>query len=196
MNEPMLALALTVYGAVLVAELVGDKLLYTVAALASRYALPGVSAGLALACGGKMLGAVALGRVISALPERIVSGVTAATFAATAVALWRRRPEAATADGAEREAPRVRSGALVAFASVFFTEWGDLGQITAASMAARSGAPALVWAAGTAALLTKCALALTIGLGLRRFLPRPVMRYTAVMMCLVMAVVAIARPEP
>lgn len=192
----MLALALAVYGAVLTAELVGDKLLYTIAALAGRYSLSRVSAGLALACAGKMLAAVALGGVISALPARIVSGVTAATFVATAVVLWRRRPGPAAADEADRQPPRGQSGLWVAFASVFFTEWGDLGQITAASMAARSGAPAVVWAAGTAALLTKGALAVTIGLQLRRFLPGRVMRYAAVAMCLAMAVIAVLRPQP
>jgi Ca2+/H+ antiporter, TMEM165/GDT1 family len=192
----MLALALVVYGAVLVAELVGDKLLYTVAVLAGRYDLSSVGVGLAFACAGKMLGAVALGRVISALPARIVSGVTAATFVVTAVVMLRRRPDAETTRETDCEAPRLRSGALVTFASLFFTEWGDLGQITAASMAARSGAPAVVWTAGTAALLTKGALAVTIGLQLRRFLPMRVMRYAAVTMCLAMAVVAIARPKP
>ena len=193
----MLALALTVYGAVLLAELVGDKLFYTVAALAGRYALSSIGVGLALACAGKMLGAVALGRVISALPARLVSGMTAATFLVTAVALWHYRPGAAGAPGeAERKAPNGRSGALIAFASVFFTEWGDLGQITAASIAVRSGAPAVVCAAATAALLTKGALAMTIGLHLRRFLPVRVMRYAAVAMCLAMAAIAILRPEP
>ena len=193
----MLALALAVYSAVLVAELVGDKLLYTTAALTSRYKPSSIGVGLALACAGKMLGAVAFGRVISTLPARVLSAVTAATFVLTALAIWRRRSDAGTAtDEAEREAPHVRSGALVTFASVFFTEWGDLGQITAASMAARSGAPALVWAASTAALLTKGALALTIGFGLRRFLPLRVMRYTAVVMCLAMAVISIVQSRP
>jgi putative Ca2+/H+ antiporter (TMEM165/GDT1 family) len=193
----MLALALTVYSAVLVAELVGDKLLYTVAALTGRYDLSSVGVGLALACAGKMLGAVAFGHVISRLPVRVVSGVTAATFVITAVAIWRRRPDAGAATAeAERKAPRVRSGVLVTFASIFFTEWGDLGQLTAASMTARSGAPAVVWAASTAALLTKGVLAVTIGLGLRRFLPLNLMRYTAVAMCLTMAVIAIGRLEP
>jgi putative Ca2+/H+ antiporter (TMEM165/GDT1 family) len=148
----MLALALAVFGAVLTAELMGDKLLYTVAAIAGRYSLSSVGVGFALACGGKMFCAVALGRIISALPTAIV---------------------------------------LVMFGSVFFAEWGDLGQITVASIAARTGAPMVVWVAATAALLTKGALAVTIGFGLRRFLPLRVMHYASVMTCLTMAAIAI-----
>ena len=185
----MLMLISTVFGAVLTAELVGDKLVYTLAAIAGRYTLSSVGLGFLLACGGKMFGAVALGGIISALPTPIISLVTAATFVIAGVAIWRRYPDAAVV---AHEAPGVQSGALVTFVSVFFTEWGDLGQITVASIAARAGAPIVVWAAGTAAMLTKGALAVTIGLGLRRFLPLRVMHYAAVTMCLAMAAVAVA----
>jgi putative Ca2+/H+ antiporter (TMEM165/GDT1 family) len=183
----MLALALAVFGAVLTAELMGDKLLYTVAAIAGRYSLSSVGVGFALACGGKMFCAVALGRIISALPTAIVSLVTAATFVIAGVAIWRRYPDAAAA----RKQRGTQSGVLVMFGSVFFAEWGDLGQITVASIAARTGAPMVVWVAATAALLTKGALAVTIGFGLRRFLPLRVMHYASVMTCLTMAAIAI-----
>ena len=185
----MLALGLAVFGAVLTAELLGDKLLYTVAAIAGRYTLSGVGVGLALAAGGKMFCAVALGRIISALPTAIVSLVTVATFVIAGLAMWRRYPDAAAA----RKQRGAQSGALVTFGSVFFTEWGDLAQITVASIAARTHAPIIVWIAGTAALLTKGALAVTIGFGLRRFLPLRVMHYASVMSCLAMAAIAILR---
>lgn len=188
----MPSLVLTIFLAVLTAELAGDKLLYTIAAIAGRYTLTRVGVGFALACGGKMFCAVAIGRVLSALPTSIVSLVTAATFVIAGIGIWRRYPDAALA--LDTTDPR-RGGALVTFASVFFTEWGDLGQITVASIAAQTGAPMVAWVAGTAAMLTKGALALTIGFGLRRFLPLRVMHYIAVTICLGMAVITVVHGQ-
>ena len=45
----MLQLVLTTYGAVFVAEIVGDKLLYTTGVLASRYRSASVILGMAMA---------------------------------------------------------------------------------------------------------------------------------------------------
>jgi putative Ca2+/H+ antiporter (TMEM165/GDT1 family) len=67
--------------------------------------------------------------------------------------------------------------------------------VTAAALSARFHAPVVVWAAASAALLTKGALALALGVGLRRYLPRHVLRYAAVVVCVGMAVLAVVRPE-
>ena len=54
-------MVLTTYGAVFVAEIVGDKLLYTTGVLASRYRSAAVILGRALAFMCKMAVAVAIG---------------------------------------------------------------------------------------------------------------------------------------
>ena len=55
---------------------------------------------------------------------------------------------------------------LVAFAAIFFSEWGDVGQVTAAAMSAKFVAPAaptttglVVWLGAVTAMVTKGVLA-------------------------------------
>jgi Ca2+/H+ antiporter, TMEM165/GDT1 family len=176
----VLNLVLVTYGAVFVAEIVGDKLLYTTGVLATRYRSASVVLGMALAFMCKMAVAVAIGAAITRLPRPLVAAVTGASFIAVAFIIWRkpdvREPKAK--DSA------VFKGALVAFAAIFFSEWGDVGQITAATMAARFGAPLLVWIGAVSAMVTKGALAASIGAAVRqwmqdRFSPRTI-RFAAV----------------
>jgi putative Ca2+/H+ antiporter (TMEM165/GDT1 family) len=67
----MLSLFETAYGTVLVAELSGDKLLYTLGALATRFRILPVLTGAALAFVLKMLAAVLLGQILAELPPRV-----------------------------------------------------------------------------------------------------------------------------
>ena len=61
----MLAVFFAVYGAVFIAEIVGDKLLYTTGVLATRYTSASIMLGMALAFSCKMAVAVAVGEAIS-----------------------------------------------------------------------------------------------------------------------------------
>jgi hypothetical protein len=104
-------------------------------------------------------------------------------FFAIAFALWR-KPDRKEA---KKEYPSSRA-AMVSFAAIFFSEWGDVGQVTAATMAARFGSPWLVWAGAVGAMVTKGALAAYAGAGVREwiqnhFSPKTV-RYAAVGMLL------------
>jgi putative Ca2+/H+ antiporter (TMEM165/GDT1 family) len=84
---------LLAYWTVLVAELVGDKSIYTVASLTMRFSwrrvLPGISA--AFAC--KMLAAVLLGNSLVHMSGRWLALVSAITFFGTAAAFWLRDPD-------------------------------------------------------------------------------------------------------
>ncbi len=69
----------------------------------------------------------------------------------------------------------------MSFAAIFFSEWGDVGQVTAAAMAARFPSPAgtgasvfptIVWAGAVAAMVTKGALAASIGASVRKWIER------------------------
>jgi Ca2+/H+ antiporter, TMEM165/GDT1 family len=189
----MLQLVVTTYGAVFVAEIVGDKLLYTTGVLATRYRSASVVLGMALAFMCKMAVAVAVGAAISQLPRWLVALVTGASFVGVAIAVWRkpdvRKPK--TKDAA------VFSGATVAFLAIFLSEWGDVGQVTAAGMAAKYvwsarasattaalwQAAFFVWLGAVAAMVTKGALAGLLGASVQRWIaervePR-IVRYVA-----------------
>jgi putative Ca2+/H+ antiporter (TMEM165/GDT1 family) len=86
----MIPIFLATYGAVFIAEIVGDKLLYTTGVLASRYRTAPIVCGMAIAFMGKMAVAVSVGKAISALPSLLIAVVTSASFVGVAIALWRK----------------------------------------------------------------------------------------------------------
>jgi putative Ca2+/H+ antiporter (TMEM165/GDT1 family) len=186
----MLPILLATYGAVFIAEIVGDKLLYTTGVLATRYRTVPILIGMSMAFTAKMGVAVLVGKAISTLPPLVVAAVTTVNFFAIAYALWR-KPEKRER---KEEYPASRA-VLVSFAAIFFSEWGDVGQITAATMAARFGAPLLVWIGAVAAMVTKGALAASIGAGVRgwiaaHFSPKTI-RYAAVGLLLFLGLLSV-----
>lgn len=189
----MLPLLLTVYGTVLVAELVGDKTLYTLGSLATRFRMAPILAGAAAAFTLKMAVAVAFGRLIAALPPHVVAAVSATTFFVMAIGLWLKRPRPKPA---EVEPPtKWHSAALISFASIFFPEWGDAGQLAAAMLAAQHRAPVVIWVGATLAMITKGAFAVTLGIGLRRFAPHRAIRVVTVLVCVIMGLLAAFQVE-
>jgi len=197
----MAAIFFGTYGAVFVAEIVGDKLLYTTGVLATRYRSASIMVGMAVAFMCKMAVAVAVGQAISRLPKPLVAAVTAASFIGVALALWR-KPDVRDEKPKDRA---VIKGAAVAFAAIFFSEWGDVGMVTAAAMAAKFLTPAppgtvfvtglVIWLGAVLAMVTKGILAAFLGAGVRlwiaeRVSPR-VIRYVAVAALAVLGVLAV-----
>jgi putative Ca2+/H+ antiporter (TMEM165/GDT1 family) len=187
----MWAILLATYGAVFVAEIVGDKLLYTTGVLATRYRTVPIMIGMLCAFMAKMAVAVAVGSAISRLPPLLVAMLTSASFIGIAVTLWR-KPVERSKEEIDR---RYARAAMVSFAAIFFSEWGDVGQITAATMAARFGAPVLVWVGAVAAMATKGALAASIGAGVREWItsrisPKTV-RYAGVSALVVLGILSV-----
>src|SRR5215469_13468598 len=86
----MLAIFLATYGAVFIAEIVGDKLLYTTGVLATRYRTVPIMCGMAIAFMAKMAVAVLVGKAISTLPPIFVAAITTINFSAIAYALWKK----------------------------------------------------------------------------------------------------------
>ncbi len=187
----MIAILIATYGAVFVAEIVGDKLLYTTGVLATRYRTVPIMFGMLVAFMGKMAVAVALGSAISRLPPLLVAVLTSISFIGVAITLWR-KPLERREFGKDERASRA---AVISFAAIFFSEWGDVGQITAATMAARFGAPLLVWTGAVAAMVTKGALAASIGAGVRQWIteriPPKVVRYVGVSALLVLGALSV-----
>jgi putative Ca2+/H+ antiporter (TMEM165/GDT1 family) len=187
----MLPIILATYVAVFMAEIVGDKLLYTTGLLAARYKTVPILCGMAMAFALKMGVAVAVGHLISTLPKWLVATITAVNFFAIAVVLWRKKDKR---EVTEKSYPAYRA-ALVAFAAIFFSEWGDVGQITAATMAARFNSPLAVWLGAVGAMVTKGTLASFIGGGVRgwiqsHFEPKT-LRYAATVLLLVLGVASV-----
>src|SRR5262249_35270706 len=153
--------------------------------LAARYRTLPILFGMLVAFMAKMAVAVLIGKAISTLPPLLVAAVTTVNFFAIAFALWRKPDKREE----KKEYPPSRA-AMVSFAAIFFSEWGDVGQITAATMAARFGAPLLVWCGAVAAMVTKGALAASAGAAIRgwiqeRLSPRTI-RYSAVALLLIL----------
>src|SRR5580698_2270542 len=189
----MLPILFATYIAVFVAEIVGDKLLYTTGVLATRYKTTPILCGMVVAFMAKMGVAVLLGKAISTfLPRPVVAALTAINFCAIAYVLWR-KPDKREVKNKEYPASRA---ALVSFAAIFFSEWGDVGQMTAASMAAQcGGAPWLVWFGAVGAMVTKGALAASIGASVRQWIqnhlsPKTI-RYAAVGLLLVLGILSV-----
>ena len=186
----ILAVFFVAYGMVFVAELVGDKAIYTIGTLATRYGPFPVFAGIVVAFMGKMLAAVSIGRTIATLPRSFLAGISALTFFVLALLFWIRRTEGQSAGVGQHI--HWYNPSLTAFGAIFFSEWGDVGQIAAATVTAQYGAPMTVWAAATLAMTTKGLLAIALGAGLRRHLSQPVLRRVALCLYVVMGIASLA----
>jgi putative Ca2+/H+ antiporter (TMEM165/GDT1 family) len=187
----MVIIFFTTFGTVFVAEIVGDKLLYTTGVLALRYRAIPIMFGMACAFMAKMGVAVIVGEAISRLPALLVASITALSFLGVAFILWRKsdRLQNASKDHTAKKA------AMVSFAAIFFSEWGDVGQVTAATLAARYRLPFIVWLGAVAAMITKGVLAAFLGAGIRRRIAERVspkiVRYVAVGILLLLGLLTV-----
>jgi putative Ca2+/H+ antiporter (TMEM165/GDT1 family) len=174
------------FGAVFLAEIVGDKLLYTTGVLAARYRTAPIMIGMATAFMAKMGIAVLVGEAISRLPRLLVAAITAVSFIGVAITLWRKDDRYRQ----ERDKHKAHKAAMVSFAAIFFSEWGDVGQITAATLTAKYHAALIVWLGAVSAMITKGAMAAFLGAGIRRWihdrLSPAVVRYVGVSLLLVL----------
>jgi putative Ca2+/H+ antiporter (TMEM165/GDT1 family) len=190
-NENMTLIFFTTFGAVFVAEIVGDKLLYTTGVLAARYRTAPIMLGMAAAFMAKMGVAVLVGDAISNLPRPLVAAITAISFLGVAFVLWKKSDRPSESKGDHRAS----KAAMVSFAAIFFSEWGDVGQITAAALAAKYHVALVVWAGAVTAMITKGALAAFLGAGIRRWIrdriqPK-VVRYVAVSLLLILGLLSV-----
>ncbi len=147
----------------------------------------------------KMAAAVAAGEMVARLPRPLVAAVTGLSFLGVAYTLWRkpdvRKPK-------EKDT-RVIRGAAVAFSAIFFSEWGDVGMVTAAAMAARFIAPSsaklatgiAVWLGAVGAMVTKGTLVAFLGAGVRMWIAERVspkiVRYVGTAALLVLGVLSV-----
>ena len=187
----MILILFTAFGAVFVAEIVGDKLLYTTGVLAARYRTAPIMLGVTIAFMAKMGVAVLIGDAIAKLPRPLVATITAISFLGVALALWRKSDRQRESNDKHRGS----KAAAVSFAAIFLSEWGDVGQITAATLTAKYHRPFVVWMGAVGAMVTKGALAAFLGGGIRRWISDRgapgVVRYVAVILLLVLGLLSV-----
>jgi len=187
----MVLIFFTTFGTVFVAEIVGDKLLYTTSVLAARYRTLPITLGMACAFMAKMGVAVLVGQAITRLPPLLVASITAISFLGVALTLWRKSDHPKDKD----KDHTAKKAAMVSFAAIFFSEWGDVGQVTAATLAARFRLPFVVWLGAVSAMVTKGLLAAFLGAGIRRKIHERVspkiVRYVGVGLLLVLGLLTV-----
>jgi putative Ca2+/H+ antiporter (TMEM165/GDT1 family) len=191
----MLGIFFATYAAVFIAEIVGDKLLYTTGVLAVRYRALPIILGMAAAFMIKMGAAVLLGQAIAQLPKPVIAALTAVSFITVMFVLWRKSDDLPPEASAKTRA--VAQPVLVTFATILLSEWADVGMITAATMAANyANALVVVWLAAVAAMVTKGLVAAFLGAGVRKWIRNRVqpkhLRYASVVLIAILGAAAVA----
>jgi len=183
------AVALLVFWAVFIAELVGDKSMYALASLALRFHWAVVFATFTAASAAKMMVVASLSSTLVRFQGHWTYLVSAVAFFVSAILIW--VDESPQMDQ-ENIAPVRRSkGVLLCFSSFFFAEWGDPGQIAAAALMLKSHLLLATWLGATLALTTKGAAVLILGVQIRNRLPQRTLRILASGSCCVLGILAI-----
>jgi putative Ca2+/H+ antiporter (TMEM165/GDT1 family) len=166
-----LSVILSTFGLIFLAEL-PDKTAMASLALATRYPARHVIAGAWLAFLVLTGVAILAGGLLTLLPAKPVHIAAGVAFLLFAVLTLRRKdgepemgaPEV-TKKGTERRPPW-----LASFLVVFAAEFGDLTQLTTATLVARTGQPVEVAIGAIVALWTVSLMATVVGAQLSRFL--------------------------
>ena len=185
-----ISVILAVFPLIFVGEL-PDKTALAALVMGSRYRGSWVFAGVAAAFLMHVTIAVALGKLLSLAPHRIVEFVVGLLFLVGAVLLLREGAEDEEDELDEAEADDRLAGGPATFARVSGTafgviavaEFGDLTQILTANLAAKYSDPLSVGIGATLALWSVGALAIAGGKGLLKLIPlRLITRIAALVM--------------
>ena len=191
----MTSIFLATYAAVFIAEIVGDKLLYTTGILATRYRSVPVAIGMALAFMLKMGAAVVIGQALAQLPKPVIAILTAASFVGVILMIWRQGDDL-PASG-EPRSHALAQPVLVTFATIVLSEWADVGMLAAATVAANHPeALFVVWLGAVSAMVTKGVIAASAGAGIRRWVRDRIqpkhLRYASVILLAILGSAAVA----
>jgi putative Ca2+/H+ antiporter (TMEM165/GDT1 family) len=188
----MFYLLLATYGTIFLCESLGDKSLYTITSLTMQFRSFYVFCGFTVAFMIKMGIAVLVGQAITELPTNLLTISSTVAFFIAALMIWYRRSDQETTPAEHsRNFSRIT---LMAFAAILLSEWGDVGQIMAATLTVRYRLPLLVWIGATLALISKGLLALVIGRSLRNRIPVSVLRPVCASLCVIMGIISAVEP--
>ena len=174
---------------VFVAEMVGDKSIYSIASLSLRFRAAVLFAAITAAFAGKMLVAVLLAKVL-VRSHFWKDFLSAAAFFVSAFFLWIEEPETI-------QTPKAGNGGwwpglVVCFGALFLTEWGDPSQVAVAALSVKSHTWLEPWLGGTLAMAAKGALAMTVGIKLRERFPQKMLRTVATASFLLLGILALS----
>ncbi len=184
------SMVLVAFWTVLVAELVGDKSIYTIASLALRYRARVVITAITAAFACKMMAAVLLARLLVHLQTQWTDILSAVAFFMSAFFLWFKKPEPLPKERVI--SPGWWRAAIISFASIFLTEWGDPSQIAVAALTIKFHASLAIWLGGTLAMTAKGGLAIALGVRLSDRLPQRALRTLATAACCVLGIIALS----
>jgi putative Ca2+/H+ antiporter (TMEM165/GDT1 family) len=169
---------------------VGDKSIYTIASLALRYRARVVLIAITAAFACKMLAAVLLAGLLVHLQSHWTDILSAVAFFLSAFFLWFKEPEPVREERAA--GPGWWRAAVVSFASIFLTEWGDPSQIAVAALTVKFHSSLATWMGGTLAMTAKGGLAIALGIRLSDRLPQRTLRTLATASCCVLGILALS----
>ena len=136
--------------------------------------------------------AMLAGGLISRLPDTPVKIAVAVLFTAGAVVLWRQRDDPVHASSSSTLAAVSRTRIVsVSFMTLVVAEFGDLTQLTIASLAASTGQPVAVFLGGLLGLWTVAALAAIGGMAVLKRVPIRGVRTGAAVVFALLAVVSL-----
>lgn len=172
-----------------------DKTMIATIVMSTRARPSSVAVGAAAGFVVQMALAVVAGGLLTLLPARPKDIVVALLFLAGAAYLLLSKEESAEEEG-EREGAEERRGTRLrevttAFSVIFVGEFGDLTQIQAANLAAKTHQPVGVFLAGSAALVTIAVLGAYGGRLLQRWVPLALIRRLGGLVFLVLGILTV-----
>lgn len=158
-----------------------DKTALTTLFLASRHPALPVFIGGAAALALQSVIAVGLGALLGLLPPTVVRLGAGILFLTFAVVLWMKKESLEQAAPDDRAAGhRFWKVAGTSFAVCFLAEWGDLTQLSTATLTARYGDPLTIFCASMLALWSVCGISAAVGHSLKKWInPRPLQKIAA-----------------
>ncbi len=155
------ALFLSTFTLIFLAEL-PDKTAMAALLMASRSHPFAVFWGTCAAFVVQNLVAVTFGSLFGLFPPHIVHICSGILFLAFAVLMWNRRDEKEKTSSSKTKAGFAKT-VWTAFGVIFIAEWGDLTQLAAATLVAKTRQPLTIFLSATLALWLTTAIAVTIG---------------------------------
>ncbi|HSF35904.1 MAG TPA: TMEM165/GDT1 family protein [Nocardioides sp.] len=196
MIEPLVvALA---FGAIFVVEL-PDKTFIATLVMSTKMRPLFVWIGVALAFMVQTGVAVAVGKVVSFLPEQLIHTIAALMFVIGAIILFRAARTADADEGAQEDEYAAKSDSaahgfkvvVTSFLVLFAAEWGDLSQLLTISLVAKYDDPVSVFLGAWGALLAVSGLAVIVGRLLLQRVRLSVLHYVGAAVCVFMAALTV-----
>ena len=182
---------LVAYWAILLVELIGDKSFYMIASLSLEFSAATIIRAMSVTFAVKMMIAVYLGHILARAPAQYLSLLSAVIFFSSAIAIWAKSSIKAASDPMSNFANGSRK--FAPYVSLFCCEWIDAGQISAVALTGQFQLPFAIWLGGTLALMSKGALALTIGVTLKKRISEKRLRFLAAITCTVLGIITMSK---